>query len=121
MKKGLAGAGPSYIPGKGPIMSDAEKPPAATRSPLGWVGAMLGQRCPRCWQGQMFRHGLTMNDPCPVCGLIFQREEGYFLGSMYTSYVISVVLISAFFLIATALLLTWNSLTVAVVALVPFL
>jgi len=30
-----------------------------------------------------------MNDPCPVCGLLFQREEGYFLGAMYVSYFFS--------------------------------
>ena len=32
-----------------------------------------------------------MNDPCPDCGLVFQREEGYFLGAMYVSSVLSMV------------------------------
>lgn len=36
-----------------------------------------------------------MNESCPSCGLIFQREEGYFLGAMYVSYGLSVALIGA--------------------------
>jgi hypothetical protein len=27
-----------------------------------------------------------MNEACPVCGLVFLRESGYFLGAMYVSY-----------------------------------
>jgi hypothetical protein len=38
-----------------------------------------------------------MNAACPRCGLILQREEGYFLGAMYVSYGLSVVLIGAIY------------------------
>ena len=31
-----------------------------------------------------------MWDNCPVCGLQFEREPGYFLGAMYVSYGLSV-------------------------------
>jgi hypothetical protein len=62
-----------------------------------------------------------MNDPCPVCGLVFQREEGYFLGAMYVSYVLSGALLGAFFLIGTYLLPNWSSLAVALLVLVPYL
>jgi len=31
-----------------------------------------------------------MYPECPVCGLKFDREPGYFLGAMYFSYVISI-------------------------------
>jgi hypothetical protein len=39
----------------------------------------------------MFRPGLAgvvglMHDACPVCGLPFLREAGYYLGAMYVSY-----------------------------------
>ena len=62
-----------------------------------WEGlrAILRQRCPRCRRGRMFRGRLTMNDPCPVCGLVFQREEGYFLGAMYVSYALSAATLGA--------------------------
>lgn len=31
-----------------------------------------------------------MRDSCPVCGLRFEREQGYFLGAMYVSYGLSI-------------------------------
>jgi uncharacterized protein (DUF983 family) len=31
-----------------------------------------------------------MNDRCPVCGLQFDREQGYFLGAMIVSYLLSI-------------------------------
>jgi len=62
-----------------------------------WAIARL--RCPRCFRGKVFKGSFAMNDPCPVCGVIFQREEGYFLGAMYVSYVIaSVFILSLYFL-----------------------
>jgi uncharacterized protein (DUF983 family) len=67
-----------------------------------WAVARL--RCPRCLRGRAFRTLLRMNDPCPECGLIFQREEGYFLGALYVSYALGVAVISAAFC-ATWLLL----------------
>ena len=35
-----------------------------------------------------------MAERCPVCDLRFEREPGYFLGAMYISYGIALVLIS---------------------------
>lgn len=32
-----------------------------------------------------------MNVNCPVCGLVFEREAGYFLGAMYFSYALAVI------------------------------
>src|SRR5438552_16178561 len=83
--------------------------------------AMVRQRCPRCQRGRMFRGSFTMNDPCPVCGLVFQREEGYFLGAMYVSYILSAVLLITFYLVAAALFPGWNTLVLALLALVPYL
>ncbi len=36
-----------------------------------------------------------MHEFCPACGLKFEREEGYFLGAMYISYGIALLLIAA--------------------------
>jgi uncharacterized protein (DUF983 family) len=85
------------------------------------VRGILRQRCPRCREGRVFRGSLTMNDPCPVCGLIFQREEGYFLGAMYFSYLLSSALITAFFFAASALLPDWSGFVVAGLAVVLYL
>ena len=35
-----------------------------------------------------------MNDRCPSCGLVFEREPGYFTGAMVVSYGIGVPLLA---------------------------
>ena len=62
--------------------------------------AMLRQLCPRCREGKIFHGSLfrgfpKMRETCPVCGLKFEREQGYFLGAMYISYAIALLAISA--------------------------
>jgi hypothetical protein len=37
-----------------------------------------------------------MNERCPVCNLKFEREQGYFLGAMYISYGLALVMITLF-------------------------
>jgi uncharacterized protein (DUF983 family) len=59
------------------------------------IRAILHQRCPRCRQGAIFRAPLwrgplTIWERCPVCGLKYEREPGYFLGAMYFSYILSI-------------------------------
>jgi hypothetical protein len=55
-----------------------------TRSQKLW--ALLQKRCPRCCQGKIYATGMRMHPRCPVCDLLFDRELGYFLGSLYISY-----------------------------------
>lgn len=43
-----------------------------------------------------------MNTACPVCGLVFEREQGYYTGAMVVSYAIAV---PTYGLIVIALLL----------------
>ncbi len=59
--------------------------------------AIAAGKCPRCRQGSMFTHPMwdltrftRMNKECPVCGLQFEREPGFFFGAMYISYAFSV-------------------------------
>src|SRR4051794_8631657 len=47
------------------------------------------KRCPRCLQGAIYKSGMTMNTRCPSCGLPIEREEGYFMGSLYISYALA--------------------------------
>jgi hypothetical protein len=69
----------------------------------------------------MFRGSLTMNDPCPVCGLLFQREEGYFLGAMYCSYVLSSVILGVFYFIAAAFFPNVNGALLVLLVMIPYL
>ena len=36
-----------------------------------------------------------MHERCPDCGFKFEREQGYFLGAMYISYLLALVTIVA--------------------------
>jgi len=61
--------------------------------------AILRQLCPRCRQGTIFDYSIfrgfpKMSPRCSVCGLKFQREEGYFLGAMYISFGLALVIIA---------------------------
>lgn len=87
----------------------------------GFLTALLTARCPRCREGKMFKSLMTMNDPCPVCRLIFQREEGYYLGAMYCSYVLGLAILTPTFFLLSALLPRWDGVQIALLSLVPYL
>ncbi len=56
--------------------------------------AVLLQRCPVCLQGRVFHSFLGTNKTCPVCGLKFERETGYFLNSMFVAYTIGFLVLA---------------------------
>jgi len=57
----------------------------------GTVAAIFSLRCPVCHEGKVFGNlFLRMHADCPVCGLRFEREPGYFLGAMYFSYAMAI-------------------------------
>jgi uncharacterized protein (DUF983 family) len=63
---------------------------AANRSKL---VAMTEARCPQCREGKMFKYSFwrvnkfsEMNDNCPVCGLKYEVEPGFWFGAMFVSY-----------------------------------
>lgn len=43
-------------------------------------------RCPRCGEGRIAKNWYTTHDACPRCGLDFQVEGGFYLGSIYLNY-----------------------------------
>ncbi len=61
---------------------------------------IVHQRCPRCRLGKIFVRSIflgfpKMHERCPACNLRFEREPGYFLGAMYISYGLALVIITA--------------------------
>lgn len=87
--------------------------------------SIFRQLCPRCRSGRIFRSSLywgfpKMNDRCPVCGLHFNREPGYFLGAMYISYALALALIFVFGAILW-LTTSWRVDKIAIWAVVFFL
>ena len=66
----------------------------------GYLSSTLGCRCPRCREGKLFRNSVSvgfkknmeMNKDCPVCGQPTEIEVGFYYGTSYVSYAISVLL-----------------------------
>lgn len=53
-------------------------------------------RCPRCGKGKLFRQWFTMYERCPVCHLVYEREEGFYTGAWAINLIISELLVAAF-------------------------
>jgi Protein of unknown function (DUF983) len=61
------------------------------------LGRALRLRCPRCGEGMLFvGKGLSnwyhMRSRCDWCGLVYEREPGFFLGSIYVNYGLTALL-----------------------------
>ncbi len=69
------------------------------------VGYALTRRCPRCGYRPVFTSWWSMTKACHGCGLVFERESGYWVGAM----TINTVVISAVFLLTFGggVLATW--------------
>jgi hypothetical protein len=69
----------------------------------------------------VFAGAVAMNERCPACGLRFTREAGYFLGAMYFSYPLAVVVLGALAFAVQALRPDWPWIGCLSLAMVPFL
>jgi uncharacterized protein (DUF983 family) len=58
----------------------------------------LKLRCPACGLGQLYESFFRMRDECPYCGLVFAREQGYFIGAIYLNVMATESLIFATYL-----------------------
>lgn len=52
----------------------------------------LRLRCPRCGHAPIFRGWFRLLAACPLCGLTFEREPGYFVGAIYLNYAATVLI-----------------------------
>jgi uncharacterized protein (DUF983 family) len=83
------------------------------------TAAQLG--CPVCGQRTLFRSMFSMNERCAVCGIVFEREPGYFIGAIYINYAVTTVLSVTGFLLLdayteislTTQLLIWSAFGIA--------
>lgn len=95
--------------------------------------SVVSQTCPRCHQGPLFvnknpykmENWDKMHADCPVCNLHFEREPGFFQGSMYVSYALGVALSVGVVLLNWILgfdpIVYFISNTVALIVLAPLL
>lgn len=63
------------------------------------IAAVLHLRCPRCHQGHLFSGLLKMHDHCAVCGLKLEPEPGFYLGSIYANYALTVLITTVSFVL----------------------
>ena len=59
----------------------------------------LRLECPRCGGTRLFRGWFAMARECPLCGLRFERAQGYFVGAIYINYTATVVVVIAGYLL----------------------
>jgi uncharacterized protein (DUF983 family) len=46
------------------------------------VRSALARKCPVCRRGDIFKSRFKMSQSCPVCGAVFFKNEGEWLGPM---------------------------------------
>jgi uncharacterized protein (DUF983 family) len=72
--------------------------PMETAAKPSTLASIFQQRCPRCRIGRIFQSSIFRGFPkmcerCSVCDLKFEREPGYFLGAMYFSFALGVLIL----------------------------
>ena len=72
--------------------------------------SILHNKCPRCSKGDFFvshpyhfKHFGKKHHNCSNCDLKFEREPGFFFGSMFVSYALSVALFVAWWIAKSVL------------------
>jgi uncharacterized protein (DUF983 family) len=63
------------------------------------------RKCPQCGSGNLFRRWINMVDTCPRCDYRFEREEGFFLGAVVVSVIITELVIVAIIVVGFSLTL----------------
>ena len=51
------------------------------------LGRCLKLRCPACGEGSIVGRPFQVKERCAVCGVIFKREEGFFVGAIMANVV----------------------------------
>jgi uncharacterized protein (DUF983 family) len=64
------------------------------------LGRAIRLRCPRCGATPLFRGWFRMAEACALCGLKFERAQGYFVGAIYINYAVTTgIAVGGFFLL----------------------
>lgn len=74
--------------------------------------ALLTGHCPHCRQGKIFRSFWKMHETCSVCQIRYEREDGYWMMSIFVAYTIYfAIIIPTFF---AQFFLEWEALPTAI-------
>jgi uncharacterized protein (DUF983 family) len=87
--------------------------------------AILQMRCPHCLQGAVFSSFMKMYDTCPVCGIDYEREHGFFMMAIFIGYILgfiaAVPVLIILFLLDAPVVAYFVASTVVLVPLSPFI
>jgi uncharacterized protein (DUF983 family) len=69
--------------------------------------SIFKNKCPRCQDGNVFvgnnpynlRNFATMHRSCPVCGMSYRQEPGFYFGATYASYAMQAAIVVIFYFI----------------------
>jgi len=78
---------------------------AENNGSYGYLRTVFGMRCPRCREGHLFKHPISLSlkkniqmyKTCPVCGQPTEIEVGFYYGTGYVSYALTVAISVASF------------------------
>ena len=88
-------------------------------------GRALALRCPYCGGGGIFKNWFDLEERCPTCGTLFEREHGYFLGGYAINLIVAeflaVGLVVLFWLLASPSVLTLQIVGVVLAGGLPIL
>lgn len=78
---------------------------AGKKSKTGLLKSLLTNRCPRCRDGKLFsnpnpynfRYTMDMPEHCPVCGQRYELQTGFYFGTGFVSYGLSVAVLATVF------------------------
>ena len=88
--------------------------------------AILLLKCPHCCQGAVFRKPFLMHRTCAQCGIVYERERGYFMMSVFVGYVMGFfivvpVLAALYFTVRPSMMGYLVGAVVALVLAIPFI
>jgi uncharacterized protein (DUF983 family) len=78
---------------------------AGKKSKTGLLKSVLTNRCPRCREGKLFsnpnpynfKSTMDMPEHCPVCGQRYELQTGFYFGTGFVSYGLSVAILAIVF------------------------
>ncbi|MES2002999.1 MAG: DUF983 domain-containing protein [Bacteroidota bacterium] len=69
-----------------------------------YLPSVLANKCPRCREGKLFvkdnaysKNSVQMHEECPVCKQPTEIEVGFYYGTGYVSYALSIAVLAASF------------------------
>ena len=71
-----------------------------TKTHRGYLSSVISCRCPRCREGKLFKNPISpslkktmdMHKNCPVCGQATELEVGFYYGTSYVSYGLTIAI-----------------------------